>query len=46
MCYLCRGFSEIDFKIDLPQDYFSEVDDKLAQLNSKRPFPKETIDMN
>ena len=34
---------EIEFKIDLPEDYFKEVDEKLAKLNSKRPLSKETI---
>lgn len=34
---------EIEFKIDLPEDYFNEVDEKLAKLNSKRPLSKETI---
>lgn len=34
---------EIEFKIDLPEDYFKEVDEKLARLNSKRPLSKESI---
>ena len=34
---------EIEFKIDLPEDYFNKVDEKLAKLNSKRPLSKETI---
>lgn len=34
---------EIEFKIDLPENYFKEVDEKLAKLNSKRPLSKETI---
>ena len=38
-----RFKDEIDFKIDLSEDYFKEVDEKLALLNSKRPLPKETL---
>jgi Fic family protein len=34
---------EIEFKIDLPDDYFNEVDEKLAKLNKKRPLPKDTL---
>lgn len=34
---------EIEFKINLPENYFKEVDDKLAKLNSKRPLPKSTL---
>lgn len=33
----------IEFKIDLPKDFFSEVDAKLAKLNKKRPLPKKTL---
>lgn len=36
-----RYKDEIEFKIDLPEDYFKEVDEKLAKLNSKRPLSKE-----
>ena len=35
---------EIKFKIELPEDYFKEVDEKLAKLNSKRPLSKESIE--
>ncbi len=38
-----RYKDEIDFKIDLPEDYFKEVDDKLFKLNSKRPLPTSTL---
>lgn len=34
---------EIAFIVNLPVDYFNEVDDKLAKLNSKRPLPKDTL---
>ena len=34
---------EIAFKINLPVDYFNDVDNKLAKLNSKRPLPKNTL---
>ena len=33
----------IDFKFDLPDDYFDTVDKLNKELYSKRPFPKETI---
>lgn len=36
-----RYKDEIEFKIDLSKDYFKEVDEKLAKLNSKRPLSKE-----
>lgn len=36
-----RYKDEIEFKIDLSEDYFKEVDEKLAKLNSKRPLSKE-----
>ena len=39
-----RVKDEIEFKIDLPEDYFNEVDEKLAKLNSKRPLPKEATE--
>lgn len=35
---------EIEFKIDLPEDYFKEVDEKLTKLNSKRPLSKEATE--
>ena len=38
-----RWKEEKNYRIDLPEDYFNEVDSKLKKLNSKRPFPKETI---
>lgn len=31
----------IEFKINLPDDYFKDVDDKLIKLNIKRPLSKE-----
>lgn len=34
---------EIEFRIDLEEDYFKEVDAKLAKLNSKRPLPENTL---
>ena len=39
-----RVKDEIEFKIDLPEDYFKEVDEKLAELNSKRPLSKEATE--
>ncbi len=38
-----RFKDEIEFKIDLPENYFKEVDEKLAKLNSKRPLPEKTL---
>lgn len=35
---------EIEFKIDLPEDYFKEVDEKLTKLNNKRPLSKEATE--
>ena len=34
---------EIEFKINLPENYFKEVNEKLEKLNSKRPLSKEAI---
>ena len=31
-----------NFIINLPEDYFNEIDEKLAKLNKKRPLSKET----
>lgn len=39
-----RVKDEIEFKIDLPENYFKEVDEKLAKLNSKRPLSKEVTE--
>jgi len=39
-----RVKDEIEFKIDLPEDYFKEVDEKLAKLNSKRPLSKKATE--
>lgn len=39
-----RVKDEIEFKIDLPEDYFKEVDEKLAKLNSKRLLSKEATE--
>ena len=32
-----------EFKLDLPENYFDEVDELNEKLNSKRPIPKETL---
>ena len=40
-----RKKDEIEFKINLPEDYFNEVDEKLAKLNSKRPLPKKAVEL-
>lgn len=39
-----RVKEEIEFKIDLPEDYFKEVDEKLSKLKSKRPLSKEATE--
>ena len=39
-----RVKEEIEFKIDLPEDYFKEVDEKLTKLNSKRPLSNEVTE--
>ena len=39
-----RVKDEIEFKIDLPENYFEEVDGKLAKLNSIRPLSKEATE--
>lgn len=39
-----RYKDEIEFKIDLSEDFFKEVDEKLARLNSKRPLSKKTLE--
>ena len=39
-----RVKEEIEFKIDLPEDYFKQVDEKLSKLNSKRPLSKEATE--
>ncbi len=39
-----RVKDEIEFKIDLSEDYFKEVDEKLAKLNSKRQLSKEATE--
>lgn len=33
----------IEFKFDLPDNYFDKVDELNKELNSKRPIPKETL---
>ena len=38
-----RFKDDVDYIIDLPEDYFNEVDDKLALLNKKRPLPQATL---
>lgn len=35
---------EIEFKIELPEDYFKEIDEKVKNLKSKRPLSKETLE--
>lgn len=39
-----RVKDDIKFKINLPEDYFKEVDEKLAKLNNKRPLSKEAAE--
>lgn len=39
-----RVKEKIEFKIDLSEDYFKEVDEKLTKLNSKRPLSKEATE--
>ena len=39
-----RVKEKCDFKIDLPKDYFKEIDKKFDKLNSKRPLSKEAIE--
>ncbi len=39
-----RVKEKCDFKIDLPEDYFKEIDKKFDKLNSKRPLSKEAIE--
>src|SRR5574344_747104 len=34
---------DVKFIINLPDNYFKEVDEKLDKLNKKRPLPKETL---
>ena len=34
---------KVDFIINLPEDYFNEVDNKLKLLNSKRPISSATL---
>ena len=33
----------IEFKVDLPDNYFDKVDELNKELNSKRPISKETL---
>lgn len=35
--------NNIEFKFDLPDNYFDKVDELNAKLNSKRPISKETL---
>ena len=39
-----REKNEIQFIINLPYDYFKEIDEKLEKLNSKRPLPKKAME--
>lgn len=39
-----RVKDDIEFIINLPEDYFKEVDEKLNKLNSKRPLSKEVTE--
>ena len=36
-------FDNIEFKFDLPDNYFDKVDELNKELNSKRPISKETL---
>ncbi len=36
-----RYKNDAEYSINLPENYFKEVDEKLARLNSKRPLSKE-----
>lgn len=38
-----RYKEEFEFNINLPEDYFDEIDKKLEMLNQKRPLPKSTL---
>lgn len=38
-----RVKDEIEIKINLPNDYFKGIDEKLTKLNSKRPLSNEVI---
>jgi len=38
-----RFKDDINYIIDLKEDYFKEVDKKLSKLNSKRPLPEATL---
>ena len=38
-----RYKDEVEYIIDLPEDYFKEVEEKLSILNSKRPLPQATL---
>lgn len=38
-----RYKEEFEFNINLPKDYFDEIDKKLEILNQKRPLPKSTL---
>ena len=38
-----RYKDDVNYIIDLPKDYFKEVDMKLEKLNSKRPLPEATL---
>ena len=39
-----RYKDEVEYIINLPADFFKEVDEKLTRLNSKRPLPKNTLE--
>lgn len=39
-----RYKDDTKYIINLPEDYFKEVDEKLSRLNSKRPLPKKTLE--
>ena len=36
-------FDKTEFIFNIPENYFDEVDELNAKLNSKRPIPKETL---
>lgn len=38
-----RFKEDVDYIINLPEDYFREIDEKLEKLNKKRPLPQSTL---
>lgn len=39
-----RYKDDVEYMINLPEDYFKETDEKLTRLNNKRPLPKKTLE--